>query len=191
MSEKIVLASTSPYRREQLSRLGLPFTALKPLADEEAEKKDLWSPLALAQRLAYIKAESLLDAAPTVIGGDQLVAFNGKIIGKSGGFEKSRKTLLEMRAQTHELITAVCIFHQRRPYSFVDITRLKMKSLTEQQIESYLKTETPYDCAGSYKIESKGLFLFEKIESSDFSAIQGLPLMKTARILESVGYKIL
>lgn len=188
MSEKkLILASTSKYRKELLSRLGYNFNVAAPLVDEEKEKDPALSPQALAEKLAFMKAESLKGAGKVVIGGDQLVAFQGKILGKPHTPEKAVEQILAMQGQVHDLITAICIFDGDKKIAFTDITRLEMKKLSRIQAERYVTLDQPLDCAGSYKIEKHGIMLFEKIESQDFTAIQGLPLIALNKILENCG----
>lgn len=188
--KKLVLASTSPYRKELLTRLGVPFNAEKPLIDEEKEKDPSLSPRALAEHLARLKAQSLKGPGRVVIGGDQLVQFQGKILGKPHTREKAIEQLFRMQGQTHELVTAICVFDGDEAHPFTDITRVQMKELSRDQIARYVDLDQPLDCAGSYKIEKHGMMLFEKIESQDFSAIQGLPLLALSHILQKLGFSI-
>ena len=186
----VILASTSVYRQELLKKLGLSFKSKAPLFDEDRFKNKGLSPLELAKTLAKGKASSLATSENCVIGGDQLVSFDGKILGKSKTKEKAIEQLLNLQGKTHELITAVCVFHKMEITEWVNITHLKMRPLALQQIESYIERDQPLDCAGSYKIEQNGLSLFEKIETSDFSAIQGLPLLELGTVLSNYGYQI-
>ncbi|WP_373997714.1 nucleoside triphosphate pyrophosphatase [Bdellovibrio bacteriovorus] len=188
MAEKqLILASTSKYRQELLSRLAYKFTATAPLIDEEKEKDPSLSPQHLAEKLAMLKADSLKGAGRVVIGGDQLVAFEGRILGKSHTVEKAVEQLFSMQGKTHELITAICVFDGDKMIPYTDITRMHMKKLSREQIERYVQLDMPTDCAGSYKIEKHGIMLFDKIESQDFTAIQGLPLIALSKILENLG----
>lgn len=186
MSQKqLILASTSKYRQELLSRLPFKFTALAPQIDEDKEKDPRLAPQALAEKLAYLKAASLKGLHRVVIGGDQLVSLEGRILGKAHTPEKAVEQLMSMQGKTHELITAICVFVDDKAIPFVDITRLHMKKLRREQIEYYVQLDMPIDCAGSYKIEKHGIMLFDKIESQDFTAIQGLPLIELNKILEN------
>lgn len=187
MKKQLILASTSKYRQELLQRLALPFVAQAPLIDEEKEKDPSLSPRALAEKLALLKAQSLQGTGKVVIGGDQLVSFEGQIIGKAHTPERAVEQLLAMQGKTHELITAICVFDDEKVIPYTDITRLHMKKLTRSQAEHYVHLDNPVDCAGSYKIEKHGIQLFEKIESEDFTAIQGLPLIALSKILENCG----
>lgn len=183
--KQLILASTSKYRQELLSRLPFKFTALAPLVDEEKEKDPALSPRALAEKLAYLKAASLKGPGHIVIGGDQLVALEGRILGKAHTPEKAVEQLMSMQGKTHELITAICVFIDDKAIPFTDITRMHMKKLRLDQVEHYVQLDMPTDCAGSYKIEKHGIMLFDKIESQDFTAIQGLPLIELNKILEN------
>lgn len=185
MKKQLILASTSKYRQELLHRLALPFVAVAPLIDEENEKDPALAPRALAEKLAFLKAHSLKGEGKVVIGGDQLVSFEGRIIGKGHTTERAVEQLLAMQGKIHELVTAICIFDGEKVIPYTDITRMHMKTLTRAQAEHYVSLDNPIDCAGSYKIEKHGIKLFDKIESEDFTAIQGLPLIALSKILEN------
>ena len=187
-ARRLILASTSPYRKELLEKLAIPFIAKAPLIDEDKEKDPRLSPLALAEKLAFLKAQSLAVPGHVVIGGDQLIAFDQSIIGKAHTREKAIEQLLKFSGHTHELITAVCVFDGHEPHKFTNITRMSMKCLSRDQIERYVDLDNPTDCAGSYKIEKHGISLFEKIESDDFTAIQGLPLIQLSQLLEKINF---
>lgn len=189
----LILASTSRYRRELLSRLGLPFRALSPACDEE-ELKNTYSPTPtpreLAERLALAKAESLRGDEPTatILGGDQVAVINGEILGKPGSAERARAQLTKLAGRTHELITAIAIVHGDRVLQHTDITKLSMRELSADQIERYVAADEPFDCAGSYILERRGITLFSRIESADPTAITGAPLMAITAMLSSLGY---
>ena len=188
MDEKqLILASTSKYRYELLSRLAYKFTATAPRVDEEKEKDLRLAPQALAEKLARVKAESLKGPGKVVIGGDQLLSFEGRILGKSHTPEKAVTELMSLQGKTHELITAICVFDGDKEYTHTDITRMTMKKRTREQIERYVQLDEPMDCAGSYKAERHGIMLFDKIETEDFTAIQGLPLIALSKILENLS----
>ncbi len=189
----LVLASMSPYRFDLLKKLGIKFKVEKPNFDEETQKLQLLqqqaSPIQIAETLSKGKVASLKSLNATVIGGDQLVHTDGKILGKSGNFEKAFEQLQSLRGKTHELITAVTIQANSQQWHLNHVTSLKMKNLSDSEIESYLKKDQPYDCAGSYKIENCGLILFDEIKTDDFSAIQGLPLLWISNRLKELGYE--
>jgi septum formation protein len=190
---RIVLGSTSPYRRALMEKLGIAFEVAKPLLDEEKAKvllqQDKASPLEIAQTLARLKVESLKNKNDLIIGGDQLVQLDGQILGKPHTFEKAVEQLEKMKNKTHEIITAVCVSTAERNYEFYDIAKLTMKNLLLEEIEDYVRKDQPLDCAGSYKIEKQGKNLFSRIEAEDFSAIEGLPLIKLSHLLQTLGYE--
>ena len=186
----LILASTSVYRRELLARLGLVFTQKPPLFDEESFKAKFTDPCLLTQFLAKEKAASLAQSDTCVIGGDQVVSVQGQIIGKAGNLEKACQQLEKMQGKTHELVTAICVIHQGVAHQLLDVTVMKMRQLSRQQIENYVQLDQAIDCAGSYKIEKHGIALFEAIESKDFTAIQGIPLLELSKLLIKLGYKI-
>lgn len=188
--KKLILASASKYRAELLGRLGLPFSAQTPLIDEEKHKDPTLAPQELAEKLAFLKGHSLAAEGAVVIGGDQLVSFQNQILGKPHTVERACEQLMEMQGKEHELITAVCVFDGLRAHPFTDITRLRMKSMTMEQVRTYVEADKPLDCAGSYKIEKQGIRLFESIHSEDFSAIQGLPLIQLSKVLHNLGFPI-
>jgi septum formation protein len=133
----LVLASTSRYRRTLLERLGLPFRCLAPPVDEEALKDGVWEPRALAEHLALAKARSLGEAEPdaTIIGGDQLVAFEGRIYGKPGTVRGAVEQLSAMSGSSHQLITALAVWHRGLAHLHTDTTTMWMRQLTRAEIE--------------------------------------------------------
>jgi septum formation protein len=187
----LILASTSIYRKNLLNRLGIEFITKAPLFDEESAKNAALTPQTMAEFLAMEKAKSLASDNNCVIGADQLVHCDGKILGKSKSHEKALMQLQSMSGKIHEIITAVCIVHHNKLIiPFCNITKMHMKKLSTQQLERYILLDQPVDCAGSYKIELHGIRLFEKIESTDFTAIEGLPLIQLSLELEKLGYQL-
>ena len=188
----LVLASTSPYRRELLGRLGVPFRCRTPLVDEEALKRDDLEPRALAELLARAKATSLCAEEPqaTLIGGDQLVAFEGRVLGKPGSVARAEEQLRALAGRAHELITALAVWHRGRLSTHTDVTTLWLRPLGGEEIGRYVAADRPLDCAGSYKLEARGITLFERIDSRDHSAISGVPLIALTTILRGLGYRI-
>ena len=190
----LILASTSPYRRELLERLGIPFRCVAPLVDEEKLKADMAgaTPQELAEALASLKAFSVAQVEPdaVVIGGDQLVFFEGSILGKPGTVERAIEQLRAMSGRSHELITAVQVICSGQFFPHTDVTTLRLRRLTLDEIRRYVGADRPLDCAGSYKLESRGIALFERIDSDDHSAIVGLPLIGLTTILRSLGFMI-
>jgi len=192
---RLVLASTSRYRRELLARLGLPFTARAPACDEEALKANLpgrTPPERLAATLARAKAESLAEAEPgaAVLGADQVAAVDGEILGKPGSAEQAAQQLARLAGRAHVLVTAVALALDGSVREHVDVTRLFMRPLSRAQIERYVAADAPIDCAGSYRIEARGITLFERIESADHDAIVGLPLIALTSMLGAMGYPV-
>lgn len=176
---QLILASTSPYRKQQLESLGINFRAIAPFANEEELKTKHPATADLALFLAKEKALSLRAQYPKewILGADQLVSFKGDLLGKPKTRENACKILGRLQDDTHELVTSFYLSGEQTHFSHTDITKLKMRRLTPEEIESYVEQDDPLDCAGSYKLEKRGIALFEKIESEDFSAIQGLPLI--------------
>jgi septum formation protein len=191
-SANLVLASTSVYRRKLLERLGIPFRCVAPLFDESELSGVGKTPHAVAEALAEGKAASVavLEPGATVIGCDQLVALEGRILGKPGTLERAVEQLETLAGRTHELITALVVLRAERSLRHTDVTRLRMRELTRPEIERYVKHDRPVDCAGSYKLEQRGIVLFENIESEDHSAITGLPLIRLTSLLRTFGYAV-
>lgn len=185
---RIVLASESPYRKAQLKSLSLSFDTKKPLIDEEFEKQKFHTPQSMAQGLARLKALSLKQEGLIIIGGDQLVSLNGKILGKPKTFENAVAQLMEMQNKTHEIMTAIAVVTSDQIFEHMDVTRLTMKAFSKKEIEEYVTRDQPLDCAGSYKFEKNGSELFSRVESEDLSSIVGLPLIKLQHILQNLGY---
>jgi septum formation protein len=190
----LVLASTSSYRRSLLQRLGVPFRCRSPLCDEAALQRRSagLEPRRLAETLALAKASSLLDDEPrsTIIGCDQLVSLGGRVFGKPGSAERAVDQLRSLSGQTHELITALVVVRGPDIFRHTDVTRLRMRPLACEAIERYVAADGPFDCAGSYKLESRGIVLFDRIESEDQSAITGLPLIALTTILSDLGFPV-
>ena len=188
----LVLASTSPYRRSLLKRLGVPFHCVAPRVDEEALKDPSLPPRALAMLLARAKAESLSTSQPgaVILGSDQLVAFQGLVFGKPGDAGRAVEQLMAMAGHTHELITAVAVRHPAGLVEHTDVTTLWMRPLGRDEVERYVAADRPFDCAGSYKLEERGIALFERIESADHTAITGLPLIAVTTILRGLGFGV-
>jgi septum formation protein len=191
----LLLASTSIYRRALLARLGLPFRWRAPEVDEEALKRS-WGPVdnpdALTERLAEAKVASLISLEPdaTIIGGDQAVAFEGSILGKPGTFERAVDQLEEMSGRTHELITSLVVWRSGSFHRHVNRTRLQMRCLTRDELAHVVLADLPFDCAGGYKLESRGITLFDRIETDDHTAIEGLPLIALTTILRQLGHAV-
>lgn len=186
----LILASTSIYRRELLDRLGLPYQALPHRVDERQEAPAGGSPEEIALHLAVAKAKSLADGTAHVLASDQLVDLDGAVLGKPGSAAAAIEQLRRMSGRTHRLLTAVALAHpDGRVETALDLCRLTMRALEDEEIERYVRVDQPVDCAGSYKIERLGIALFSRIEGEDFTAITGLPLITVARLLRQAGYR--
>lgn len=189
---KLILASTSPYRKNLLVRLGVPFVAIAPEVDERAYPTDGLTPEQIAVALAKAKAEAVhaRNRESVVIGSDQLVSQGGEIFGKPGNQAAAVEQLKRLSGHLHELITAVHVIAGKETLSHVDITRITMRELSQDEILRYVRKDNPVDCAGSYKIEKLGCALLKEIQNSDPTAIEGLPLTAVAEMLRRVGYTL-
>jgi septum formation protein len=192
LPEKLILASSSKYRKMLLHRFGIPFECQSPEIDETAHKNE--SPHGLVARLAGQKAESVANKHPlsVVIGSDQLTVFDGQIIGKPGTFPAALEQLTSFSGQVVEFLTAVSVLNKENGFSeqYTDCTRVHFRNLHEEEIKRYLEKEKPFDCAGAFKAESLGIVLFERITSEDPTALIGLPLIRTAAMLRRAGLQL-
>jgi 7-methyl-GTP pyrophosphatase len=185
----LILASTSRYRRELLERLRLPFTVVAPQVDETAAPGE--APAALARRLALAKAQTVAAREPqaVVIGSDQVAELDGTALGKPGTHERAREQLRSMRGRAVRFHTAVAVARGASGFvqeQLVTVT-VRFRTLSDEEIERYLRLEQPYDCAGSAKCETLGIVLADAIESDDPTALVGLPLIRTAAMLRAAG----
>ena len=191
MTARLLLASTSPYRRELLSRLRIPFDIARPEVDETPHPGE--SPLALAQRLAAAKAAMIVarEGDAWVIGSDQVAELDGEPLGKPGGRAQALAQLAAMSGRSVAFRTALCVMHRELGrFDAVDTTVVRFRSLAGEEIARYVDTEQPFDCAGSFKSEGLGIALFEAIDTSDPTALVGLPLIATARLLRQAGFAL-
>lgn len=190
----LILASTSPYRRQLLERLGVPFRCVAPQVDEAAIQTlfDAGSAAELAEHLALAKAVSVSrhEPAATIIGTDQVCVCENRIFNKPGTAAAAAEQLAFLAGKTHRLITAVCLWHEGATLRHRDVTSLTMRPLTAGEIERYVAADQPLDCAGSYKLESRGIALFDSIQSADQTAIIGLPLLAVSGLLRELGYLV-
>jgi septum formation protein len=189
----LILGSTSPYRRELLARLRLPFEVVRPDVDETPHPGE--QPRALAQRLALEKALAVARLHPqaVVIGSDQVADLNGEPLGKPGTHERAVAQLQRMRGHTVVFQTAVavvCIDSGFAEQALAQVN-VQFRHLSDEAIETYLRAEQPYDCAGSAKSEGLGIALLERIDNQDPSALVGLPLIHTCRLLRAAGLPLL
>jgi len=189
----LFLGSTSPYRRELLQRLRLPFEVVRPEVDETPHAGEL--PVALAQRLAMEKALAVARQHPqaVVIGSDQVADLDGEPLGKPGTHERAVAQLQRMRGHTVVFQTAVAVVCMESGFAEQALAQVKVqfRQLSDAAIETYLRAEEPYDCAGSAKSEGLGIALLEQIDNQDPSALVGLPLIHTCRLLRAAGLPLL
>ena len=189
----LILGSTSAYRRELLQRLRLPFEVVSPEVDETPSPGE--NPRDLALRLALAKARAVAARQPSavVIGSDQVADLGGEPLGKPGTHERAVAQLRRMRGRTVIFQTAVAVVCLETGFEQVELApvRVHFRDLTDAEIENYLRAETPYDCAGSAKSEGLGIALLDTIESDDPTALVGLPLIRTARLLRAAGLSLL
>ncbi len=192
MTPKVILGSSSPYRKELLSRLGIPFECVSPDVDETPLSGE--TPQALCQRLARLKAQAVhaLRADTIVIGSDQVAVLGNKILGKPHTHERAVAQLAAMQGHRIDFLTALCIIDTRgQLYETMVPTEVHMKVLSAEAIEAYLLREKPYNCAGSAKIETLGIALMETVRSDDPTALIGLPLIATVKLLSKAGCHVL
>ena len=182
---RLILASSSVYRKAMLQRLGLPFEAISPGIDESALPGE--APEALSQRLSLAKAQHVAAQHPgsVVIGSDQVATHDGQPIGKPGTHERAFAQLRELSGKTVAFHSALAVTNGTRSAVADVITHCVFRELTDQEIEHYLTVEKPFDTAGSAKAEGLGISLMQSMHSDDPTAIIGLPLIELSRMLRS------
>ncbi|MGL5631709.1 MAG: Maf family protein [Azovibrio sp.] len=189
----IVLASTSPFRRELLSRLGLPFEVANPETDESPLPDE--TPENLALRLSEAKARAVADRFPgaLIIGSDQVAVCEGKTYGKPGNHSRAVAQLQALRGRTVNFFTGLCLLDTRNNQSHVRgiPTLVTFRNLTDMEIEAYLKREPAYNCAGSAKSEGLGIALLSRLEGTDPNALVGLPLIALCDLFREAGVQVL
>ena len=192
-ARRLVLGSTSRYRRELMQRLCIPFDVAAPDVDETPQDGE--SPHDLACRLALAKARAVAALHPdaVVIGSDQVADLDGEPLVKPGTHERAVAQWQRMRGRTVVFQTAVAVVCQNTGFAQTDLAavRVVFRNLSDAEIETYLRTEQPYDCAGSAKSEGLGIALLESINNDDPTALVGLPLIRTCRMLRAAGLPIL
>jgi septum formation protein len=188
----LILASTSKYRGALLAQLGHQFESISPGVDEDQLKSQNFTPTQIATELAKLKALAVFKKRPEacVIGSDQVCVLNDELLSKPGSKENAILQLQKMQGIHHELITAVTILYPQGEINFHNRTLLFMRPLTLSEITRYVEEDLPLDCAGSYKLEAKGIKLFEKIEMDDHTSIIGLPLIQLNNHLLKIGFPI-
>lgn len=192
-SRPLILGSTSRYRQELLGRLGLSFQTVGPQVDETPHPGE--TPAILARRLALSKAREVAQRHPgaVVIGSDQVADLDGQPLGKPGTHERAVAQLRRMSGKTVVFQTAVAVVCLETGFEQVDLApvRVRFRDLGDAEIERYLRIEQPYDCAGSAKSEGLGIALVERIDNDDPTALVGLPLIRTCRMIHAAGVPVL
>ena len=190
---RIVLASTSPFRRQLLARLEIPFEVADPKADESRLPGE--PPEKTALRLSELKARAVAADFPDslIIGSDQVAFLDGEIFGKPGTHENAVRQLRKMRGRTVNFFTGLCLLNSRSGRAHVRgiPTLVTFRNLTDQQIENYLLKEKPYNCAGSAKSEGLGIAVISAMNGVDPNALVGLPLIALCDLFESEGFNVL
>ncbi|MEY3474379.1 MAG: hypothetical protein RL087_837 [Pseudomonadota bacterium] len=189
----LILGSTSRYRRELLSRIGVPFETAAPQVDETPLPGE--TPVQIARRLALAKARAVARRFPqaVVIGSDQVADLAGEPLGKPGTHERATEQLRRMRGRTVVFQTALAVVCEATGFTAEDLApvEVRFRDLSDSEIEHYLRAEQPYDCAGSAKSEGLGIALLEAIHSDDPTALVGLPLIRTCRMIRAAGIELL
>ena len=189
----LILGSTSRYRHELLSRLRVPFDVVSPAVDETPLQGE--APVDLAKRLALAKAHAVAKLHPhaVVIGSDQVADLHGEPLGKPGSHPRAVEQLQRMRGQTVIFQTAVAVVCQATGFERIEVApvRVQFRDLSDSEIEAYLQAEQPYDCAGSAKSEGLGIALLEAIHNDDPTALIGLPLIRTCKMIREAGIPVL
>lgn len=189
---RLVLASTSPYRRQLLARLGLPFETAAPAVDESPRPDE--APRVLALRLAEAKARAIgaVQRDALVIGSDQVADLGGAPIGKPGTHDRAVAQLRQLRGRGVDFHTALALLNTARGtlQTGVVTVRVQFRDYSDAQIERYLACERPYDCAGSAKVEGLGIALLASVDSDDPTALIGLPLIRLTAMLAAEGVEV-
>jgi len=189
----LILASTSPFRKNILEKLNLPFTCAKPNIDETALPNE--TAIQLVERLAIEKAKAVAIEFPDalIIGSDQVALSEGNILGKPHNFENGLAQLTSFSNKAVEFHTGLCVFDSStgKYFSLVELFTVHFNKLSTQEITAYLQTEQPYNCAGSFKSEGLGICLFEKLAGDDPNTLIGLPLIRLISLLKKHGLDIL
>ncbi len=189
---RLILASTSRYRRGLLERLGLEFSVEAPQLEETPAAGE--PPPARAMRLALAKAQAVAQRHPqaVIIGSDQVAAVGDSILDKPGDAVRARAQLTRLSGATALFYTACAVlcFDKASRATHLDTTRVAFRPITSEEIERYVARERPFDCAGSFKAEALGVSLFERIESQDPTGLIGLPLIWLAAALRGLGYDV-
>jgi septum formation protein len=190
---QLVLASTSPFRKQLLQKLGLEFVTDSPDIDESRLEGETAEQL--VARLAEEKAKAVAERQPQslIIGSDQVAVIDGEILGKPGSHDKAIAQLKAASGRRVTFLTALCLYNSDSGDSQVEVVPFGVvfRELSESQIENYLRAEQPYNCAGSFKSEALGIALFERLEGEDPNTLIGLPLIRLVRMLEAEGVRVI
>jgi MAF protein len=191
--QQLVLGSTSPFRRQLLEKLGLPFDTASPETDETP--LDGETPEQLVARLAEAKARAVASQHPgaLIIGSDQVAVNEGEILGKPHTHDKAMTQLRNASGKHIRFLTGLCLYNAATDHAQVEVVPFDVvfRDLTDEMIDNYLKAEQPYNCAGSFKSEAMGIALFEKLEGEDPNTLIGLPLIRLVRMLEQEGMQVI
>jgi MAF protein len=189
MMPDLILASSSPYRKELLERLGLPFGVCSPDIDESPLPNE--TPLQLVHRLSETKARAVVANYPQhlIIGSDQVAVVDGRIVGKPRDHDAAVAQLRRASGRRVEFLTGLAVFNSTTGAVQVEVVHfaIQFRELSDDRIERYLRKDQPYNCAGSFRSESLGVTLFEHMEGEDHNSVVGLPLIKLVRMLENEG----
>ncbi|MCP3687048.1 MAG: septum formation inhibitor Maf [Gammaproteobacteria bacterium] len=192
LSPKIILASSSPFRKSLLERLHLDFTCASPDIDEARLRNE--SAAAYVCRLAQQKAQTVAGKNPNaiIIGSDQCALLDGKVLGKPNSHENALDQLSRARGKTVVFHTGLCVMRLKTGFSEVDDIQFEVdfRQLSDRQLEHYLKVDKPYQCAGSFKSEAYGISLFARMRGDDPTALTGLPLIRLTSMLEQAGVSV-
>ncbi len=190
---ELILASSSPFRRELLSRLGMEFLSVSPDVDEARLPDE--SAEALVQRLALDKAQAVAEshADALIIGSDQVATIDGEILGKPGSHERAAEQLAQASGKRVSFLTGLCLLNSATGRSQVTCEPfyVDFRELSRSQIDSYLRREQPYNCAGSFKSEGLGITLFQRLHGEDPASLIGLPLIRLVDMLQNEGIDLL
>jgi septum formation protein len=191
--QQLVLGSTSPFRRQLLEKLGLPFDTAAPQTDENPLADE--TPKQLVARLAEAKARAVASQYPEalIIGSDQVAVNNGEILGKPHTHDRAMEQLRNASGKQVRFLTGLCLYNAATDHAQVEVVPFDVvfRTLTDEMIDNYLKAEQPYNCAGSFKSEAMGIALFEKLEGEDPNTLIGLPLIRLVRMLEKEGVRVI
>ncbi|MCW8918078.1 MAG: Maf-like protein [Gammaproteobacteria bacterium] len=191
--QQLVLGSTSPFRRQLLEKLGLPFDTAAPETDESPLPGE--TPAQLVARLAEAKARAVAAHYPgaLIIGSDQVAVNDGEILGKPHTHDKAMAQLRRASGRHVRFLTGLCLYNAATDHAQVEVVPFDVvfRELNDEMIDSYLRAERPYNCAGSFKSEAMGIALFERLEGEDPNTLIGLPLIRLVRMLEKEGVRVI